>query len=87
MVAPRSHAIAAHGPFPAVDEQMLRRRHVEYPIQVNGKVRPDHRRGGCRGRKAIEELALADEKIVALLEGKTPRKVIVVPGKMVNIAR
>ncbi len=36
-------------------------------------------------RKAVEEIALADEKIVALLEGNAPRKVIVVPGKMVNI--
>ncbi|MFJ7624778.1 hypothetical protein ACIQYZ_39000, partial [Rhodococcus erythropolis] len=58
---------------------------VEYPIQVNGKVRSRISVPADADRKAVEEIALADEKIVALLEGNAPRKVIVVPGKMVNI--
>ncbi|MDJ0110264.1 class I tRNA ligase family protein, partial [Rhodococcus erythropolis] len=75
----------AHGPFPAVEEKWLVEDTVEYPIQVNGKVRSRISVPADADRKAVEEIALADEKIVALLEGKAPRKVIVVPGKMVNI--
>lgn len=75
----------AHGPFPAVEEKWLVEDTVEYPIQVNGKVRSRISVPADADRKAVEEIALADEKIVALLEGNAPRKVIVVPGKMVNI--
>ncbi|NKZ98611.1 hypothetical protein GTA26_24610, partial [Rhodococcus hoagii] len=58
---------------------------VEYPIQVNGKVRSRINVAADAAREDIEKIALADEKIVALLDGNDPRKVIVVPGKMVNI--
>ena len=75
----------AHGPFPSVEEKWLVEDTVEYPIQVNGKVRSRISVPADADRKAVEEIALADEKIVALLEGNAPRKVIVVPGKMVNI--
>ncbi|CAM3165495.1 leucine--tRNA ligase [Prescottella defluvii] len=75
----------AHGPFPTADEKWLVEDTVEYPIQVNGKVRSRINVAADAAREAIEKIALADEKIVALLDGKDPRKVIVVPGKMVNI--
>lgn len=75
----------AHGPFPTVDEKWLVEDTVEYPIQVNGKVRSRINVAADAAREDIEKIALADEKIVALLDGKDPRKVIVVPGKMVNI--
>lgn len=61
---------------------------VEYPIQVNGKVRSRVTvAADAPPREEIEKIALADDKIVALLDGQDPRKVIVVPGKMVNIVR
>lgn len=52
---------------------------------MNGKVRSRVTVAADASREEIEKIALADEKIVALLDGKDPRKVIVVPGKMVNI--
>lgn len=77
----------AHGPFPVADEKWLVEDTVEYPIQVNGKVRSRITVPADAAREAIEAAALADEKITALLEGAAPRKVIVVPGKMVNVVR
>lgn len=75
----------AHGPFPTADPALLVADSVEYPIQVKGKVRSRIQVPADADPAAIEAAALADEKIVALLEGTAPRKVIVVPGKMVNI--
>lgn len=77
----------AHGPFPTADEQWLAEDSVEYPIQVNGKVRSRVTVPADADPKVIEAAALADEKIVAVLEGNSPRKVIVVPGKMVNVVK
>ncbi|MEU1983651.1 leucine--tRNA ligase [Nocardia sp. NPDC019395] len=75
----------AHGPFPVADPALLTAETVEYPIQVNGKVRSRIQVDPEADRAAIEAAALADEKIAALLDGKDPRKLIVVPGKLVNI--
>ncbi|WP_138999001.1 leucine--tRNA ligase [Rhodococcus zopfii] len=77
----------AHGPFPVVDEKWLVEDSVEYPIQVNGKVRSRITVPTDAKPDAIEAAALADEKIVELLAGAAPRKVIVVPGKMINVVR
>ncbi|MFN3331271.1 MAG: hypothetical protein ACK47M_02005, partial [Caldilinea sp.] len=70
---------------PTVDEKWLVDDTVEYPIQVNGKVRSRITVAADASREDVQAVALADEKIVALLEGNAPRKVIVVPDKLVNI--
>ncbi|MFI6029142.1 leucine--tRNA ligase [Amycolatopsis magusensis] len=75
----------AHGPFPAVEEKYLVDDTVEYPVQVNGKVRTRITVAADAGKDAVQEAALADEKVVALLAGGEPRKVIVVPGRLVNV--
>ncbi|MEU4317109.1 leucine--tRNA ligase [Nocardia sp. NPDC024068] len=75
----------AHGPFPVADPALLTAETVEYPIQVNGKVRSRIQVDPEADQAAIETAALADEKIAALLNGKSPRKLIVVPGRLVNI--
>ncbi|AXB46276.1 leucine--tRNA ligase [Amycolatopsis albispora] len=75
----------AHGPFPAVDEKYLVDDTVEYPVQVNGKVRTRITVAADAGQDVVTEAALADEKVVALLAGGAPRKVIVVPGRLVNV--
>ncbi|MCS7483620.1 leucine--tRNA ligase [Umezawaea endophytica] len=75
----------AHGPFPKADEQYLVEDSVEYPIQVNGKVRARITVAATAGQDEVKAVALADEKIVELVAGGTPRKVIVVPGRLVNI--
>ncbi|GAA5045755.1 leucine--tRNA ligase [Nocardia callitridis] len=75
----------AHGPFPIADPALLVDESVEYPIQVNGKVRSRIQVPADADKGAIEAAALADEKIAALLDGAAPRKLIVVPGRLVNI--
>jgi leucyl-tRNA synthetase len=55
------------------------------PVQINGKLRSVIRVAAGADPKVLEEAALADEKIKALIEGKTIVKIIVVPDKMVNI--
>jgi leucyl-tRNA synthetase len=75
----------AYAPFPVADERYLVADTVEYPIQVNGKVRSRVVVPAAATQDEVQAAALADEKIAALVEGKTPRKVIVVPGRLVNI--
>ncbi|WP_280430734.1 leucine--tRNA ligase [Nocardia brasiliensis] len=75
----------AHGPFPVADPALLVQESVEYPIQVNGKVRSRIQVPADADTAAIEAAALTDEKIAALLNGAAPRKLIVVPGRLINI--
>lgn len=75
----------AHGPFPVADEQYLVADTVEYPVQVNGKVRGRITVAADADKAGLEAIALADEKVQSFLAGATPKKVIVVPGRMVNI--
>ncbi|HOZ58757.1 MAG TPA: leucine--tRNA ligase [Nakamurella multipartita] len=75
----------AHGPFPEADPALLVAEQVEYPIQVKGKVRGRITIDATASVSAIEAAALAEPRIVELLAGATPRKVVVVPGKMVSI--
>ena len=58
---------------------------VEIVIQINGKIRQHLVIAKDASKDEIEKIALADEKVKTELEGKTVRKVIVVPGKLVNI--
>jgi leucyl-tRNA synthetase len=74
-----------HGPFPQVDERYLVEDTVEYPIQVNGKVRSRVVVAATANQEEVRAAALAEEKIVTQLEGRVPRKVIVVPGRLVNL--
>jgi leucyl-tRNA synthetase len=75
----------AHGPFPHADERYLTADTVEYPVQVNGKVRGHVTVAADAGKDALEQAALADEKVLTFLAGAAPKKVIVVPGRLVNI--
>ncbi len=75
----------AHGPFPVADPALLVAQEIEYPIQVKGKVRSRIRVPADAGAATVEAAALADARIVELLAGAVPRKVVVVPGRMVSI--
>ncbi|OZC49515.1 leucine--tRNA ligase [Rhodococcoides fascians A21d2] len=75
----------AHGPFPRVEKKWLVADTVDYPIQVNGKVRSRITVSADATKDDVEKTALADEKIAALLDGTAPTKIIVIPGRMVNI--
>jgi leucyl-tRNA synthetase len=75
----------AYAAFPVADEAYLVAEAVEYPIQVNGKVRSRITVPADADGDAVKAAALADEKVVALVGERTPRKVIVVPGRLVNV--
>lgn len=75
----------AHGPFPVVDPAYLVDDTVEYPVQVNGKVRGRVTVAADADQDTLKVAALADEKVQAFLAGASPRKVIVVPGRLVNL--
>jgi leucyl-tRNA synthetase len=75
----------AHGPFPTADPALLVAAAIEYPIQVKGKVRSRVSVPADATADQVEAAAMADEKIVELLAGAAPRKVVVVLGKMVSI--
>ena len=57
----------------------------EYPIQINGKVRTTISFAIDRAPNEIEREVLADEIVQKWLEGKTPKKVVVVPKRIVNV--
>ena len=71
--------------WPVCDESALVRDEIELVVQVNGKLRSKINVATDADNDAIEAMALADEKIVTNIDGKTVRKVIVVPGRLVNI--
>jgi leucyl-tRNA synthetase len=75
----------AHGPFPETDPTYLVDDTVEYPVQVNGKVRGRVVVAADADEEALKTAALQDEKVQAFLAGASPRKVIVVPGRLVNL--
>ncbi|MET0450944.1 MAG: class I tRNA ligase family protein [Mycobacterium sp.] len=75
----------AHGPFPVAEPAYLVEDTVEYPVQVNGKVRGHITVAADADADALESAALADEKVAAFMAGAAPRKVIVVAGRLVNI--
>jgi leucyl-tRNA synthetase len=75
----------AGGPFPVADEQYLVVESIEYPIQINGKLRSRISVAATATEDELRAAVLADEKIAAIVDGGTPRKVIVVPNRLVNI--
>ncbi len=80
-----SAASLAHGPFPVADPAYLVDDTVEYPVQVNGKVRGKVVVAADADTDTLEAAALADEKVRAFLNGATPKKAIVVAGRLVNL--
>ncbi len=74
-----------HLPWPVSDTGLAKEDVVTVAIQVNGKLRGTVEVSVGSADSELESLALASEKVQPFLEGKTVRKVIVVPGKLVNI--
>ncbi len=75
----------AYVAFPDADPALLVDDTIEVPVQINGKVRGRIDVATGADAATIEAAALGDEKVIAALGGATPKKVIVVPGRMVNI--
>ncbi|PHS27579.1 MAG: leucine--tRNA ligase [Methylophaga sp.] len=71
--------------WPEIDEAALVQDKIELMVQVNGKLRSKISVAADTSKDAIEALALADESVLKFTQGKEVRKVIVVPGRLVNI--
>jgi leucyl-tRNA synthetase len=71
--------------WPSVDESALVTDQLELVLQVNGKLRGSLTVAREATKEAIEQLAAAHEAVVRNLEGRTPKRIIVVPGKLVNV--
>ena len=72
-------------PWPEYDEEVAKAEDVEVVLQVNGKVRSHVTVPADMPEKKLEKLALEDARITELTEGKNIMKVIVVPGRLVNV--
>ncbi|AOI69462.1 leucine--tRNA ligase [Burkholderia ubonensis] len=72
-------------PWPKVDEAALEQAEIELVLQVNGKVRGALKVAKDASREAIEAAAVADEAFAKFGEGKPAKKIVVVPGRLVNI--
>ncbi len=75
----------ATAPFPKFEEKYLVESSKEYPVSFNGKMRFKLKLPMDMGKEEIETTVLAHEKTLQYLDGRTPKKVIVVPGKIINI--
>ncbi len=72
--------------WPEADPEIAKEETVEIPVQVNGKVRSRLQVKADASQEELENLALADETVKTYTEGKEIAKVIVVPGRLVNVA-
>ncbi len=72
-------------PWPSVDESALERDQIELVLQINGKLRGAILVPASADKAQIEAAALASEAFVKQAAGAAPKKVIVVPGRLVNV--
>ena len=79
------HGDLLDAPWPRVDEAALARDEVELVLQVNGKTRGSIRVPASADRETVEALAVGSEQVARFSEGRAVRKVVVVPGRLVNV--
>lgn len=77
--------LVAQAPWPVADEAMLTDDNVTLPIQINGKRRAEISVPKDMDKAEVEKIALAQEAVARSLDGAQPKKVIVVPGRIVNV--
>lgn len=71
--------------FPVLNEDYLVEDEIEYPVSVNGRMKFKISLSAQLSAKEVEDLVISDEKMQPILEGKTPKKIIVVHHRIVNI--
>ncbi len=71
--------------WPAYDSEKIKEKRVTIAVQVNGKVRDEFEAAADAEERAVKEEALARPRIQKWIEGKSPRRVIYVSGKLINI--
>jgi len=79
------HGDVLDAPWPKVDEEALKQDEIELVLQVNGKHRGSVLVPAGAGKEEIEKLAVASEAFTKHAPGAAPKKVIVVPGRLVNV--
>jgi len=72
-------------PFPTLNEAYLVEDEIEYPVSFNGKMRFKLSLSAELSKEEIEEIVMKDEKVIQQLDGAKPKKIIVVPKKIINI--
>ena len=72
-------------PFPTLNEAYLAEDEIEYPVSFNGKMRFKLSLSAELSKEEIEEIVMKDEKVIQQLDGAKPKKIIVVPKKIINI--
>ena len=77
--------LAASAPWPAVDASLLADDTVTLPIQINGKKRGDLTVPADAGKADIEQAVLALDFVSEALAGQAPKRLVVVPGRIVNV--
>ncbi len=78
-------ALVVETAWPKHDPALLESDSFTYPVQVNGKVRGTFQIAKSADKAAVEQAALALPDVQRILDGATPKKIIVVPGRIVNI--
>ena len=86
LIVPGKHASLTYAPWPTFDPALLIEDTLEIPVQVNGKLRDVIKVSANATQAELEAAAKASDKVKPFVEGKTIKKVIVVPKKLVNIA-
>jgi len=81
----RVHGDLLDAPWPQVDEAALVQDQIELMLQVNGKLRGAIKVAATADKAAIEATALASPDFIKFAEGKAPKKIIIVPGRLVNV--
>jgi leucyl-tRNA synthetase len=74
-----------NAPWPEVDESAMVQNEIELMVQVNGKLRGKIKVSPDVDQETAKDIALADESVKRFTEDKTLRKVILVPGRLLNL--
>jgi leucyl-tRNA synthetase len=77
--------LVAEAAWPKLDESLLVEDTITYPVQVNGRKRSDVTVSRTASNPEIEAAALADEAVQRALEGRSPKKIIIVPLRIINV--
>ena len=77
--------LIANAPWPVADPTMMVEDSVTLPIQINGKRRAEITVSKDLDKAAIETIALTEAAVIKALDGNSPKKIIVVPGRIVNV--
>jgi len=72
-------------PYPVLNPEYLVKDSISYPVQFNGKTRFQLEMPASASAAEVETAVMAHEKTAHFLEGRSPKKVIVVPGRIVNV--